>query len=238
MSETGIEHEGPLGLREMKRNAARAALDFVEPGSVIGVGSGTTVWTFIDMLAESGMPLAGAVSTSNETTFRLRQIGIPVMGLSEASPALYIDGADEIDMAGRALKGKGGALTREKVVAAACAYWACIVDATKVKRMLIDESVSLEVAETMVDSVRESMAAVGGVAERRVGQVTDAGNPLLDVSGLSLCDPSATEDLLDDIPGIIGNGIFARRRADVILVGRAVGGVSRIVPNSLADEFA
>jgi ribose 5-phosphate isomerase A len=238
MSETGIEHEGPLGLRAMKRNAARAALDFVEPGSVIGVGSGTTVWTFIDMLAESGMPLAGAVSTSNETTFRLRQIGIPVVALSEASPALYIDGADEIDMAGRALKGKGGALTREKVVATACAYWACIVDATKVKRMLVEESVSLEVAETMVDSVRESMAALGGVTERRAGQVTDAGNPLLDVAGLSLCDPAATEELLDDIPGIIGNGIFARRRADVILVGRAVGGVSRIVPNSLVDEFA
>jgi ribose 5-phosphate isomerase A len=238
MSETGIEHEGPLGLREMKRNAARAALDFVEPGSVIGVGSGTTVWTFIDMLAESGMPIAGAVSTSNETTFRLRQIGIPVLGLSDAAPALYVDGADEIDMAGRALKGKGGALTREKAVAKACAYWACIVDATKVKRALDEEPVSLEVAETMVDSVRESVAAIGGVTERRAGQVTDGGNPLLDVSGLPLCNPAATEDLLDDIPGIIGNGIFARRPADVILVGRAVGGVSRIVPNSTADEQA
>jgi ribose 5-phosphate isomerase A len=236
MSDIGIEHDGPLGLREMKRNAARAALDFIEPGSVIGVGSGTTVWCLIDLLAESGMSLEGAVSTSNETTFRLRRIGVRILDLSQAAPTLYIDGADEIDMAGRALKGKGGALTREKAVAKASTYWACIVDATKVKRDLWDSSVSIEVAEGMLGSVQESMKALGGTAERRVGASTDAGNPLMDVSGLPMIDLVSTEDLLDNTPGIIGNGIFARRRADVILVGRAVGGVGRIVPTSLVVE--
>jgi ribose 5-phosphate isomerase A len=224
------EYDGPMSLREMKRIAARAALDFVEPGTVIGVGSGTTVSAFIDVLAESGTKLSGAVSTSRETTRRLRDCGVHVMELGDTRPALYVDGADEIDMAGRALKGLGGALTREKAVAKASEYWACIVDATKVQRVLGDAPVSLEVTEAMIDSVKQSLKEFGGEAARRTGAFTDDGNPLLDVAGLDLSDAAAMEDALDAIPGVVGNGIFARRRADVILVGRAVGSVGRIIP--------
>jgi ribose 5-phosphate isomerase A len=227
------EYDGPLGLREMKRIAARAALDFVEPGSVIGVGSGTTVSTFIDMLAESHTQLSGAVSTSRETTRHLREIGVNIIDLDDVNPVLYVDGADEVDMSGRALKGLGGALTREKLVATACGYWTCIVDATKVRSTLCDSSVSLEVAEARMESVQQALHVLGGEAIRRAGAFTDSGNPLFDVVGLDLGDPEAVEDALDAIPGVIGNGIFAHRRADVILVGRAVGSVGRIVPDSV-----
>ena len=230
---SAAEHDGPLSLREMKRNAARAALDFVEPGSVIGVGSGSTVWCFIDLLAETHMPLAGAVSASRETSRRLRDIGIEVLELDHIVPCLYVDGADRVDMSGRALKGKGAALTHEKIVANACEYWACIVDATKAARSLGGSPVSLEVAENMVGSVDDAIHALGGETRRCERIVTDDGNALFEASGLPLADPLAMEDALDAIPGVIGNGIFAHRRADVILVGRAGGGVGRIVPHTI-----
>ena len=220
----------------MKRNAARAAIDFVEPGTVIGVGSGTTVWCFIDVLRESGVRVGGAVVASNETARRLAEIGVPILELDESRPTLYIDGADAVDMSGRAIKGGGAAHTREKAVAMASEYWACIVDATKVVRALSDETVPLEVQAPMIDSVAEAISAMGGSACIRPDVITDAGNPILDASGLSLADPLATEFALDAIPGVIECGVFARRTADVILVGRAGGGVGRIVPHR--DEEA
>jgi ribose 5-phosphate isomerase A len=151
--------------------------------------------------------------------------------LGERRPSLYVDGADEIDMSGRAIKGGGAALTREKRLAAASHYWACIVDATKIVHAIGDEPVPLEVAFEMVDSVSAAIAALGGKARAREGVLTDGGNPVLDAAGLSLEDPLEIEELLDAIPGVIGNGVFARRTADVILVGRAGGGVGRIVPH-------
>lgn len=232
------EYDGPLGLKEMKRNAARAALDFVEPGSVIGVGSGTTVWCFVDLLAEAKMPLAGAVAASRETARRLTDIGVKVLDLDHIVPTLYVDGADRIDMTGRALKGKGAALTREKLVASACEYWACIVDATKAVRSLGDAAISLEVDEAQAETVLAGVRALGGQADRRDGVITDGGNPVFEALGLSLEDPLAMEDALDAIPGVIGNGIFARRRADVILVGRAGGGVGRVIPHTAVTDRA
>lgn len=226
-------HKGPLSLREMKRNAARAALDFIEPDTVIGVGSGSTVDCFLDLLEEVGASLRGAVSASEKTTTHLKRIGIEVFEIGEARPVLYVDGADQVDMHGRALKGLGGALTREKAVLHSSAYWACIVDATKVARVLHEGTVVLEVQESMAHHVMETMRAMGADARKRPGELTDSGNPLVDVVGLPLDNPLALEDTLDAIPGVIGNGVFARRRADVILVGRAGGGVGRIVPPSL-----
>jgi ribose 5-phosphate isomerase A len=217
----------------MKRNAARAALDFVEPGSVIGVGSGSTVWCFIDLLGESHMPLAGAMSTSQETSRRLTEIGVEVLGLDHMAPCLYVDGADRVDMSGRALKGRGAALTQEKIVANVCEYWACIVDATKMARSLGGSPVPLEVAEDMVSSVDDAVRALGGEMKRYGSIMTDRGNPLFEAVGLPLADPLAMEDALDAIPGVIGSGIFAHRRADVILVGRTGGGVGRIVPHAV-----
>jgi len=223
-------HDGPLGLREMKRNAARATLDFVEPGSVIGVGSGTTVWCFIDLLAESRLRISGAVAASRETARRLAEIGVDVLELSQIRPALYVDGADEVDMSGRAIKGGGAAQTHEKAVATASGYWACIVDATKVVRALGGAPVPLEVEPAAVPAVAEAIRAIGGDAMVRPDVLTDAGNPVLDATGLAFADPLALELELDAIPGVIECGVFARRTADVILVGRAGGGVGRVVP--------
>jgi ribose 5-phosphate isomerase A len=228
---TASHHDGPLGLREMKRNAARAALDFIEPGTLIGVGSGTTVWCFIDVLAESGIRVGGAVAASAETARRLTEIGVTVVELDGSHPTLYVDGADAIDMSGRAIKGGGAAQTREKAVAQVSEYWACIVDATKVVRGLSGEPVPIEVEPSMRESVIEAIEALGGAAYVRPNVLTDAGNPMLDVTGLSLADPLAAEIALDAIPGVVECGVFARRTADVILVGRAGGGVGRIVPH-------
>jgi ribose 5-phosphate isomerase A len=220
----------------MKRNAALAAMDFVESGQVIGVGSGSTVWCFIDVLAESGIRVAGAVAASQEAARRLSAVGIEIVSLADCTPTLYVDGADEIDMSGRAIKGGGAAQTREKLLADAAHYWVCIVDATKVVRALGDRPVPLEVRADAFASVAAAVAGLGGVANVRDGVCTDAGNPILDATGLDLGDPLALEVALDAIPGVVGNGVFARRSADVILVGRATGGVGRIVPHR--DGFA
>ncbi len=231
------DYDGPLSIREMKRNAARGALDFVEPGAVIGVGSGTTVSAFIDVLAEEGPQVTGVVAASVESARHLDEVGIPVLELlSGAHPSLYVDGADEIDMQGRAIKGGGAAQTREKAIASTSDYWACIVDATKVMRELADTPVPLEVDSGSVDAVSDAVAQMGGEACLRLGVVTDVGNLVVDAFGLPLSDLLALEDRLDAIPGVVGNGIFAHRTADVIIVGRASGGIGRIVPKTVARD--
>ena len=228
-----IDHDGPLSIDDMKRNAARAALDFVEPGALIGVGSGTTVSAFIDVLAQEGPRVKGALAASHESAEHLASVGIPVVRLSgDLHPSVYVDGADEIDMHGRAIKGGGAAQTCEKAIAAASDYWACIVDVTKVVRELADMSVPLEVDPSKVNSVSDAVAQMGGEACLRLGVMTDAGNPVMDAFGLALGEPEVLEDQLDAIPGVVGNGVFAHRTADVIIVGRAAGGVGRIVPKS------
>jgi len=223
--------EGPISLREMKRNAASAALDFVEAGAVIGIGSGTTVWCFIDMLAESGIRIAGAVPASLECARRLREIGVEVVDLHDARPALYVDGADEIDMSGRAIKGGGAAHTHEKKIVMACDYWACVIDATKVVRALGGVPVPLEIAEGTTADVLSAVEKLGGEGKLREGVLTDTGHQVIDAFGLPLDDPLELEASLDAVPGVIGNGVFARRTADVILIGRATGGVARVVPH-------
>jgi ribose 5-phosphate isomerase A len=230
--------EGPIGLREMKRNAACMALDFVEAGSVIGIGSGTTVWSFIDVLAESSIEIAGAIPASLECARRLREIGVEVLGLSDCRPALYVDGADEIDMSGRAIKGGGAAHTQEKAIAMACDYWACIVDASKVVRELGGVPVPLEVAEGKMAEVLSAVERLGGEGKLRDGVLTDTGHQVIDAFGLPLADPLDLEASLDEVPGVIGNGVFARRTADVILVGRATGGVARIIPHRDDEQDA
>jgi ribose 5-phosphate isomerase A len=226
-----VDHDGPLSISEMKHNAARAALEFVEPGAFIGVGSGTTVNAFIEVLAEEGPRVEGALAASKESARHLTDVGIPVLELSdEVHPSLYVDGADEVDMKGQAIKGGGAAQTREKVIASASDYWACIVDVTKVVRELVDMSVPLEVDPSLVNAVSDAVAKLGGEACLRLGVVTDAGNPVMDAFGLPLSDPVVLEDQLDAIPGVVGNGIFAHRTADVIIVGRATGGIGRIIP--------
>jgi len=223
---------GPLSIDDMKRDVACAALDFVEPGSVVGVGSGTTTWAFVEALAEGPVSVAGAVAASDETARRLAAIRIPVFDFSpDMTLNLYVDGADQVDMSGRAVKGGGAAHTREKALASVSEYWVCIVDASKVVRALQDAKIPLEVLPEAVDFVREALRQFGATVVVRHGVLTDAGNPVLDARGLSLADPNELEETLDAIPGVVGSGLFARRRADLILVGRADGGVGRIVPN-------
>jgi ribose 5-phosphate isomerase A len=227
--------DGPIGLREMKRNAARAALDFVDADAVIGIGSGTTVWCFIDLLAESGIPIAGAVPASLECARRLREIGVGVLELSDRRPTLYVDGADQVDMSGRAIKGGGAAHTHEKAIATASDYWACIVDATKIVRELGGVPVPIEVADGAAVEVLSAVERLGGEGRLRESVLTDTGHQVIDALGLPLGDPLELEVSLDAVPGVIGNGVFARRTADVVLVGRATGGVARIVPHESGE---
>lgn len=216
-----------------KRAAAIAALTFITPNTFIGVGTGSTVAHFIDALGQIGTAATHVVATSTDTERRLRDIGITPVGLGDAEKplALYVDGADEIDHLGRAIKGGGGAHTREKRVASASTTWVCIVDEGKlVDHLGVLAPVPMEVEPTALADVVAAVTALGGAPELRTGILTDSGNPLLDVHGLDLSDPLRVEDALDAISGVVACGIFAHRRADVILVGREDGSVLRLVP--------
>ena len=215
-----------------KRAAAVAALAYVTPGIVLGVGTGSTVAHFIRALGDYAGRPSRAVATSVDTERRLRRAGIATIPLEAADRplALYVDSADEIDRDGRAIKGGGGAHTREKRVARASETWVCIVDEHKlVDRIGTRAPVPLEIEARSFSEVAEAVAALGGTATLRTGRLADSGNPLADVHGLSLVDALGMERELEAIPGVISCGIFARRRADLILVGRADGTVDTLV---------
>ncbi len=218
-----------------KRAAALAALAYLRPDTVIGVGTGSTVAHFIDALGAGGAGVTRAVATSIDTEQRLLHIGISPIALEDAEKplALYVDGADEVDFLGRAIKGGGGAHTREKRVASASTTWVCIVDEGKlVDRLGIRSPVPLEVESAALAEVMAAVVALGGSPELRAGILTDSGNPLLDIHGLDLFDPLRMEDALEAIPGVVACGIFARRRADVILVGRDDGSIFTLIPDN------
>jgi ribose 5-phosphate isomerase A len=209
-------------MSEAKRDAAEQALAHVEDGMVVGVGTGSTVAYFIDGLASCGKRIAGAVSSSDQSTQRLRHHGIDVFDLNAAGPlALYVDGADECDPQRRLIKGGGAALTREKIIAEASERFVCIVDAAKQVDVLGRFPLPVEVipmARSLV--ARRLLALTGGQPVWREGVVTDNGNWVLDVHGLSIQDPVALERELNQIPGVVAVGLFARRPADLVLVGR------------------
>lgn len=220
----------------MKQAAARAAVALVEPGSVIGVGSGTTAWAFVEALAAAGLELRGAVAASVETETRLVEAGIRVIAPeSLLSLPLYVDGADAVDGLGRAIKGRGGAMVREKVLATWAERWVCVVDESKVvDRLGVDGAsvvpVPVELVPFALAAATRTLAAHRGVPVLREGFVSDNGNPVLDVNGLDLDDPLVAEAMLDALPGAVGNGIFARRRVDLLLVGRSDGEVAHVTP--------
>jgi ribose 5-phosphate isomerase A len=209
---------------ELKAAVGRAALAFVEPGGVIGVGTGSTVNHFIDALGASGMRLAGAVSSSERSTQRLRQHGIPVIETGEVERlSVYIDGADEIDGSGCMIKGGGGALTREKIVADLAERFVCIADASKRVEVLGRFPLPVEVIAMAVPQVMRRFASLGGEARVRHGAVTDNGHPIVDVHGLRIADPLALEAEISQWPGVVTVGIFARHRARVCLLGTEAG---------------
>jgi ribose 5-phosphate isomerase A len=208
-------------MSESKRLAGEQAIEFVEDGMVVGVGTGSTVAYFIDALARIRDRIAGVVSSSEQSTARLRGHGIEVLDLNAAGPLpLYVDGADECDPQRRLIKGGGAALTREKIIAQASERFVCIIDPVKQVDVLGRFPLPVEVipmARSLV--AREILAATGGQPVWREGVVTDNGNWVLDVHGLRIADPVALEGELNQIPGVVCVGLFARRPADVVIVG-------------------
>lgn len=209
-------------MSELKKLAAEKAMDYVEDGMVVGVGTGSTVAYFINALAARKDRIAGAVSSSEQSTARLRAHGIEVLDLNATGPLpLYVDGADECDPHKRLIKGGGAALTREKIIAEASARFVCIIDPSKQVDVLGRFPLPVEVipmARSLV--AREILRMTGGQPVWRDAVVTDNGNWILDVHGLAITDPVGLERELNQIPGVVSVGLFARRRADVVIVGR------------------
>lgn len=208
-------------MSETKRLAGEKAVDYVEDGMVIGVGTGSTVAYFIDALARIRDRIGGTVSSSEQSTERLRGHGIEVLDLNAAGPLpLYVDGADECDPQRRLIKGGGAALTREKIIAEASERFVCIIDPAKQVPVLGRFPLPVEVIPMARSlAARAILAMTGGQPVWREGVVTDNGNWILDVHGLSITDPVAMERELNQIPGVVAVGLFARRPADIVIVG-------------------
>ncbi|PZP62567.1 MAG: ribose 5-phosphate isomerase A [Pseudoxanthomonas spadix] len=208
-------------MTEAKRLAAEKAMDYLEDGMIVGVGTGSTVAYFIDALGRAPSRIKGAVSSSEQSTARLKAHGIEVLDLNHTGTlSLYVDGADECDPRKCLIKGGGAALTREKIIAQASARFVCIVDPSKQVPVLGRFPLPVEVipmARSLV--AREILALTGGQPVWRDGVVTDNGNVVLDVHNLSITDPVAMETALNQIPGVVSVGLFARRPADVVIVG-------------------
>jgi ribose 5-phosphate isomerase A len=213
---------------ELKALVGRAALAYVVPGEIIGVGTGSTVNCFIDALAGIKGDIRGAVSSSVASTERLRALGIAVLDSNDVEElAVYIDGADEIDPHGCMIKGGGGALTREKIVAAQSKRFVCIADASKRVDVLGAFPLPVEVIPMATRRIVRQFAALGGVAQVREKDgaplVTDNGQHIVDVTGLRISEPMAFETEVSQWPGVVTVGVFAHQRADVCLLGTPTG---------------
>ena len=209
---------------ELKIAVGRAAVAYVTPGAVLGVGTGSTVNRFIDALAEARVPLAGAVSSSEQSTQRLKAHGFTVLEASAVERlAVYVDGADEIDGRGHMIKGGGAALTREKIVADLAERFVCIADESKLVPVLGAFPLPVEVIPMAAAQVARRFATLGGQASLRPGVLTDNGHPILDVRGLRIEDPLAMEAEVNQWPGVVTVGIFARHKAHTCLLGTASG---------------
>ena len=209
---------------QQKRAAAQAALDFIEPGEIIGVGTGSTTNFFIDALVSVKGKVDGVIASSQASADRLQAIGLPVLDLNRTGDlSLYVDGADEANAHLQLIKGGGGALTREKIVASASRRFVCIIDASKLSDHLGSFPLPVEVIPMAQSLVARKLIAMGGQPELRIDCITDNGNVILDVRNLDLTDPLATESEINLLAGVVDNGLFAARRADVLLVGRDDG---------------
>ncbi|MCL1044469.1 MULTISPECIES: ribose-5-phosphate isomerase RpiA [Shewanella] len=215
---------------EMKKAAGWAALKYVEENSIVGVGTGSTVNHFIDALATMKHDIQGAVSSSEASTEKLKQLGIEVFDMnSVADLSVYVDGADEINAHMDMIKGGGAALTREKIVAAVAKKFVCIVDNTKQVDVLGEFPLPIEVIPMARSYVARELVKLGGDPVYREGVVTDNGNVILDMYNYKILDPKALETQLNAIVGVVTNGLFANRGADVLLVG-SPDGVNTILP--------
>jgi ribose 5-phosphate isomerase A len=204
---------------EKKRRAAEAALRYIESGMVLGIGTGSTVNQLIELLKDRKIQLSGAVSSSRQTSENLRAAGIAELELNTSGDlSLYIDGADQATADGFLIKGGGAALTREKVIAAASKRFVCIVDDSKLAPVLGSFPLPVEVIPMARSYVARQLVKLGGQPVWREGVLTDNGNPILDVHQLKITDPKSLEAAIDQIAGVVTVGLFARRRADVLIV--------------------
>ena len=209
---------------ELKAAAAREAVRYVVDDTVVGVGTGSTADLFIAELARVRQRIRGAVASSEKTARRLRALGIPLFDLDDVEELpVYVDGADEVTERLAMIKGGGGALTREKIVAAVARRFVCVADESKLVGVLGKFPLPVEVIPMARAYVARELARLGGRPRLREGFVTDNGNLILDVAGLAIPDPVALEGELDHIAGVVTNGLFARRGADVLLLGAPAG---------------
>jgi ribose 5-phosphate isomerase A len=208
----------------LKRAVAHEAVRLVPEGTTIGVGTGSTADCFIDELGKVAARIPSAVASSERTAARLRAHGITLVDLAEVdSLEVYVDGADEINGALQMIKGGGGALTREKIVAAVARRFVCIADQTKVVVTLGKFPVPVEVIPMARSHVMRRLAELGGTPRLRAGFVTDNGNVIIDISGLTIADPASLEERINQIDGVVTVGLFARRPADTLLLGTTEG---------------
>jgi ribose 5-phosphate isomerase A len=213
-----------MNQEQQKQAAAEAALDYVPSGAILGVGTGSTANCFIAALSRIRGKLEGAVASSQNTARQLEALGIRVLDLNDIDEIpVYVDGADEVTRRLAMTKGGGGALTREKIVAAVSRQFVCIADATKLVEQLGRFPLPIEVIPMSRRHVTQEVAKLGGRAVWRRDFVTDNGNAILDVHGLAISDPEGLEAALDHVTGLVTNGLFARRGADVLLLGTASG---------------
>lgn len=216
-------------MESLKKQAAIAALEYIDDNQTIGIGSGSTVHCFIDALAGIKHRIDACVASSKATETHLRDIGLPVIDLNTASqPSLYIDGADEITQYGEMIKGGGGALTQEKIIASASKHFICIVDESKLVKRLGAFPLAVEVIPMARSFVARELVKLGGDPVYRQGFTTDNGNIILDVHNLEIMTPNALENAITTIPGVVENGIFTNKTADIILIGTP-SGINKIV---------
>ncbi|MCQ8878097.1 ribose-5-phosphate isomerase RpiA [Pseudoalteromonas shioyasakiensis] len=209
---------------ELKKAAAWAALEFVEENTIVGVGTGSTVNHFIDALGSIKDTITGAVSSSDASTEKLKALGIEVFELNDvANLDVYVDGADEINANNEMIKGGGAALTREKIVAAVAKQFVCIVDDTKLVDTLGDFPLPVEVIPMARSYVARELLKLGGDPVYRQGVVTDNGNVILDVHNLAITDAKQLEQTINQIVGVVTNGLFAERGADKVIIGTKNG---------------
>lgn len=211
-------------MSELKIKAAKAAIAYIEDDMIIGVGTGSTVNFFIKELAAIKHKIEACVASSKATESLLREAGIPVIDLNSVQDLpVYVDGADEVNERGEMIKGGGGALTREKIVASVATQFICIVDESKIVKRLGEFPVAVEVIPMARSFVARQIVKLGGDPEYREGFVTDNGNIILDVFHWDFSTPMALEDSINVIPGVVENGVFAKRLADKILVASETG---------------
>lgn len=219
----------PMSSEQMKKNVALAAMEYVTEGTVIGVGTGSTANHFIDALAAAHINLVGAVPSSEATAERLRAAGIDICDLNaEGTLSLYVDGTDEVNSDLQLIKGGGGALTREKIVAAASIKFVCIADASKQVQQLGKFPLPVEVIPMARSYVAREIVQLGGDPELRHRFTTDNGNLILDIHNMDIRDPQTVEQQINQLAGVVCCGLFAQRPADVMLLGQPDGSVTKL----------